>query len=194
MSIQKKVDAFWHAVLIRFLPVWVSPNFFTATRFILIPVILYFLAIGGFVWVLGFFFLAALGDSIDGSLARSRKQTSPLGEILDPLADKLLIILLSLFLIYFYPYPALILTVVVFDLLLILAGVIFFIFFFHKKLPPANWWGKSKMVFQVLGTTAVLVYLILPWSWLLTASVILFLLVIIFEFVGFLSYSVKGIF
>ncbi|MFA4872155.1 MAG: CDP-alcohol phosphatidyltransferase family protein [Patescibacteria group bacterium] len=194
MSIQKKVDGFWQAILIRFLPAWVSPNFFTAIRFILIPVILYFLAIGSFVLVLVFFFLAALDDSIDGSLARSRKQTSPLGETLDPLADKLLIILLSLFLIYFYPYPALILTVAVFDLLLILASVIFFIFFFHKKMPPANWWGKFKMIFQVLGLIAVLVYLIFNWGWLLTVSVILFLLVIIFEFVGFLSYGVKGIF
>ena len=194
MSIQKKVDGFWQAILIRFLPAWVSPNFFTAIRFILIPVILYFLAIGSFVWVLVFFFLAALDDSLDGSLARNRKQTSPLGEILDPLADKLLIILLSLFLIYFYPYSALILTVVVFDLLLILASVIFFIFFFHKKIPPANWWGKFKMIFQVLGLLAVLVYFIFNWGWLLLASAVLFILVIIFEFAGFLSYGVKGIF
>lgn len=41
---------------------------------------------------LGLFLLAVLSDAVDGYVARSQRQHSPLGAVLDPIADKLLIL------------------------------------------------------------------------------------------------------
>jgi len=43
------------------------------------------------IWAFGLFTTAALTDWVDGYLARSRKQETDLGRMLDPLADKLLL-------------------------------------------------------------------------------------------------------
>ncbi len=48
-------------------------------------------AVGWRLAATGLFVLAALTDRLDGYLARSRGQITPLGVILDPIADKLLI-------------------------------------------------------------------------------------------------------
>lgn len=70
------------------------PNSLTILRIILIPlfvvVMLTSIPYGGTIGAAIFLF-AALTDSLDGYLARKWKQTTKLGAILDPLADKLLI-------------------------------------------------------------------------------------------------------
>lgn len=70
------------------------PNSLTILRIILIPlfvvVMLTRIPYGGTIGAAIFLF-AALTDSLDGYLARKWKQTTKLGAILDPLADKLLI-------------------------------------------------------------------------------------------------------
>ena len=70
------------------------PNLLTLFRVILIPVlvVMYF-------WpsscreiiITGIFVLAALTDWLDGFLARRMNAASPLGEFLDPVADKLIV-------------------------------------------------------------------------------------------------------
>ncbi len=73
---------------------WVTPNQLTLLRILLIPLILLFIYRGDPVsnWVaVGIFFLACLTDFLDGRLARFRGEVSPLGALLDPIADKMLI-------------------------------------------------------------------------------------------------------
>lgn len=71
------------------------PNALTVGRIVVTPLI----AILPFAnsWTLRFaafvlFTLAAISDYIDGHLARSRKEETDLGRLLDPLADKLLLV------------------------------------------------------------------------------------------------------
>ena len=71
------------------------PNALTATRIVVTPLI----ALLPFAnsWPLRFtafwlFLAAAITDYVDGMLARSRKQETDLGKLLDPLADKLLLL------------------------------------------------------------------------------------------------------
>ena len=72
------------------------PNLITYFRLLSIPFILVFYLSGiDILQLLAFitFILAALSDFLDGYLARKLNQTSVLGKILDPIADKLLVIL-----------------------------------------------------------------------------------------------------
>jgi CDP-diacylglycerol--glycerol-3-phosphate 3-phosphatidyltransferase len=70
------------------------PNLVTMGRVVLIPFVLVFIdnfnPLRTFIASL-LYLLAAAGDFLDGYLARSRGEVSTLGKFLDPLADKLLV-------------------------------------------------------------------------------------------------------
>ncbi|WP_157800209.1 CDP-diacylglycerol--glycerol-3-phosphate 3-phosphatidyltransferase [Sporolactobacillus pectinivorans] len=71
-----------------------TANKITILRLILIPFFLFFLLMGEnlsiFISLL-IFISAALTDKLDGYIAKKYQQTTDLGKILDPLADKLLV-------------------------------------------------------------------------------------------------------
>jgi cardiolipin synthase len=70
------------------------PNLLTYGRIIAIPVIVLLLVAGypALRWLaLLLYIAAAVSDFFDGYLARRWKQSSPLGRMLDPIADKLLV-------------------------------------------------------------------------------------------------------
>ena len=67
-------------------------NFITLARIFLAPIILVFLIFGNYLVCVLLFFLAGLTDYFDGYLARKYNAVSELGEILDPIADKILIV------------------------------------------------------------------------------------------------------
>jgi len=68
------------------------PNLLTVFRMALIPVFVSMLFYQQFVWALGIFIVAGITDGLDGLLARRFHQKSPLGRILDPIADKLMLV------------------------------------------------------------------------------------------------------
>jgi len=71
------------------------PNGLTIIRILAIPIILILLFSSGRIYqvITAFLFLlAAITDTLDGYLARSRGMVTTLGKFLDPLADKLLIV------------------------------------------------------------------------------------------------------
>jgi len=69
-------------------------NFLTIMRIIAAPVILFFLVVENYLICILLFFLASLTDYFDGFLARKHNAESELGEILDPIADKIIIVFL----------------------------------------------------------------------------------------------------
>src|SRR6202451_2283247 len=71
------------------------PNVLTVARIMLVPVLVVALlgnTPGGDVLAAVVFALASLTDFVDGYLARSRDSVTTFGKLMDPLADKLLIV------------------------------------------------------------------------------------------------------
>ena len=67
------------------------PNAVTLVRLLLMPVCAYLLATGRYGWGLALTAVVGSTDWVDGWLARRTGQVSRLGQLLDPLADRLLI-------------------------------------------------------------------------------------------------------
>ncbi len=86
------------------------PNLLTVFRMVLIPVFVSLLFYQRFVLALGTFVLAGITDGLDGLLARRFNQKSQLGTILDPIADKLMLVtafvVLSMRSIFPQPVPS----------------------------------------------------------------------------------------
>lgn len=75
--------------------IWTLPNILTLCRIGLTPVIALLPFINGYVpKLIAFvvFLIAAISDIYDGRLARERNEITDIGKLLDPLADKLLLI------------------------------------------------------------------------------------------------------
>ncbi|MFN2529884.1 MAG: CDP-alcohol phosphatidyltransferase family protein [Pyrinomonadaceae bacterium] len=85
------------------------PNLLTVFRMVLIPVFVSLLFYRRFVFALAVFVLAGVTDGLDGLLARRFDQHSQLGTILDPIADKLMLVtsfvVLSMHSVFPQPIP-----------------------------------------------------------------------------------------
>ncbi len=71
------------------------PNILTISRIVVIPVIFLSIYIHSVVWSIlagVLFIMASITDYLDGYFARSRNQNSVFGRLLDPIADKLLVV------------------------------------------------------------------------------------------------------
>jgi CDP-diacylglycerol--glycerol-3-phosphate 3-phosphatidyltransferase len=77
------------------------PNLLTIGRMAAVPVALgvMLLVSDPWVWLFTLFVFAALTDYLDGYLARKWQATSDFGTLMDPMADKLLVITLLLYLL-----------------------------------------------------------------------------------------------
>lgn len=117
------------------------PNLLTLLRFFLLPVYLWIFAKGHLELAFFIIVLAGLTDVLDGYLARTRGQVTELGRMLDPLADKclMIVVILSLLESHLIPWSA------AGAIFLRDAGMIVGSAFFHfrgKRTVPANMMGK----------------------------------------------------
>jgi len=86
------------------------PNLLTSFRFALIPVLIIFFIVEQTkrveLWAFSIFVLAALTDFADGYLARKYQKETVLGQLMDPLADKVLVTTVLVMLIPLGKLPA----------------------------------------------------------------------------------------
>ena len=112
---------------------------------------------------LGIFMFAVISDFIDGYVARTRDQKTRAGAILDPLADKMLLISAFLCLYKMGPmfakvsFPTwLVVGVISRDMILIVGAMI--IQLVHGKLYiEPTFWGKATAFFQIISVIGVLI-------------------------------------
>jgi CDP-diacylglycerol--glycerol-3-phosphate 3-phosphatidyltransferase len=126
------------------------PNVLTLLRILLVPVLVVALldkTSDGDVLAAVVFALASFTDAIDGYIARSRNAITTFGKLMDPVADKLLIIAALFSLVSLHRLPAWIAMVIVAREFAVTvtrmaaapSGVVI----------AANWWGKTKTIVQV---------------------------------------------
>ena len=145
---------------------WI-PNSLTVLRFILVPVFLYYL----FVSVndmrveisLLIFLIASFTDYLDGMLARKMQVVSDFGKIMDPLADKVLVLSALAGLCWLPPYQ---LSKIIFYIILVRELLITILreVYQHKGIVvAADIFGKVKTVMQMLGIIAAFIlWVLLP--------------------------------
>ena len=138
------------------------PNLLTVLRILLVPVLVVaLLSRGGQtsdVLAAVVFAAASVTDALDGWLARTREQITTFGKLMDPVADKLLIIAALLSLVSLGRLAAWVAMVIVAREFAVTVarisarseGVVI----------AANWWGKVKTGVQVL--TIFLLSLLVP--------------------------------
>jgi CDP-diacylglycerol--glycerol-3-phosphate 3-phosphatidyltransferase/cardiolipin synthase len=113
------------------------------------------------------FLVASLSDALDGYLARNWNQRSALGALLDPIADKLLLLaaLVTLGLIpldHLRPFPIWFPAIIISRDALLLGGYCVLRHFHVPMEIKPHWTGKLSTVFTLLAIGAVLLKLG-PW-------------------------------
>jgi cardiolipin synthase (CMP-forming) len=132
-------------------------NRLTILRILMTPVIAVLLLYRRVGAALALFLIAGITDGLDGFVARSRGQRTALGMVLDPLADKLLLMSSVIVLTVLKELPWwFAITVVSRDVILIGGAFILYMFAGKMSMPP-SWLGKATTGFQIL--TALLAML-----------------------------------
>jgi cardiolipin synthase len=139
------------------------PNFLTLLRIIAIPVFLIFLADGNYRAAFMLFLAAGVTDTVDGALARLTDSRSDLGAVLDPMADKLLLLSSFIVLGFTGSLPSwLVVLVVVRDVIVVLGyGAVFVVDHQWMEVAPSRL-GKLSTFFQLFTVGFALMHLARP--------------------------------
>lgn len=162
--------------ILPLVPRVLRPNHFTGFRLVSIPFVLFLIFTENYLIGIPLFFLSALTDMIDGSLARVRKQITAWGTLWDPIADKLLIGSVVIILIARNLNPYLGLAII--GLEIVFAGGGLYLRKQGKPIVPTIY-TKTKMILQVIAVFLLLVSLPLEAGFLIPVINSLFSLSII---------------
>jgi cardiolipin synthase len=149
------------------------PNMLTVFRMVLIPVFVTLLFYQRFILALAVFVLAGLTDGLDGLLARRFGQQSQLGTVLDPIADKLLLvtafIVLSMRSVFPQPLPGhlpvpfwVTVAVISRDVFIIVGAAAINIMTGFRGFRP-SWLGKLNTTVQIVGIAVIMFAASVPY-------------------------------
>lgn len=138
------------------------PNIISLLRMLLVPPLAWLLWQGEYGFALLLFAIAGITDALDGYLAKRYHWSSRLGSILDPLADKLLLVTAYLTLGWLGEIPIWLVVLVVSRDLVIVAGATIY----HYKV------GRYDLVPTILSKLNTLAQILLILAVLLTKSLL----------------------
>jgi cardiolipin synthase len=141
------------------------PNILTVIRLFLVPIfaVLYFSDIeNNHFYALGIFILAGVTDVLDGYIARKYDLVSIVGTVLDPLADKLMLLTALICLTLDGVMPVWAMAIMLVKELFMMTSGVYLYFRKEKVVIPANKFGKMA---TVLFSLAVFLMIVLPDHW-----------------------------
>ena len=137
------------------------PNKITLARMALALLFLFFLFSKGVIFkslALATFMVAAFSDYLDGFIAKKYKITSDFGKIMDPIADKVLVIAAFLAFVEMKLVPAWMVFIIIMRELIITSMRIKALM--ASEVLPAGMGGKHKTVSQMLSIFVILVFIL----------------------------------
>ncbi len=169
-------------------------NKITIFRIFLIPIFVIFIGYNKPLYALITFFIAGVSDALDGYIARKRNEITRLGKILDPIADKALLISAFVF-IYTsdltVKFPFWFVVIVISRDIYILFGsfLIQHIKGFLEVRPSV--FGKATTFFQILSVITVLIanIIYIPQIYVMTTIY----LATLFTIISAIGYTIDGL-
>ena len=130
------------------------PNTLTVIRFILIPIIVFYIFTGNYILAFVFFTLSGLTDVADGFIARKFNFVSNFGKLMDPLADKLTQIATLASLVITDIIPIWILIIVLSKEFIMIIGASFL--YGKDVVVYSKWYGKLATVLLYIAIVSSL--------------------------------------
>ena len=131
------------------------PNTLTIIRFLLIPVIVFYIFTGNYILSFVFFSISGITDIADGFIARKFNLVSNFGKLMDPLADKLTQIFTLGSLVFTYIIPIWILLIVLLKEFIMICGASFL--YGKDVVVYSKWYGKlATVLFYIAIVTSLL--------------------------------------
>src|SRR4051812_19946336 len=134
------------------------PNLLTLLRLLLIPFFIYASVKDAFTVAFILFVSAAVTDILDGFIARRFNQRSRIGALLDPAADKMMLVCGYVFYTFDATVPTRIpgwmtFTVFIRDFVIVVFAYLLYTRVNVKRFPP-SWLGKTSTVMQAATLAA----------------------------------------
>ncbi len=174
---------------VRLNPFRSAPNILTLLRICMAPFLVAAVLDNRYETGFILFVLAGLSDALDGLLARKLKQSTALGQYLDPVADKLLLSTLFVVLTHQGLIP-LEVTVLVFgrDIGIVLVSAILFAAAGRREFAPSIF-GKANTLAQIVAVAVVLLHQFTTQFWVVALRSVALDLTMILTVVSGLHYA-----
>lgn len=140
------------------------PNIITLMRLFMVPLIVWALLSDQMALAFGVFVLAGISDAVDGTIARYFNQQSEFGTVLDPIADKIMLVSVFVGLTYLGHIPLWLTIMVVSRDLLIINGVMLAFVMARDVVIKPLAVSKANTVAQILLAGLVLGFLAFDFS------------------------------
>ncbi|GAB4542211.1 MAG: CDP-alcohol phosphatidyltransferase family protein [Thermodesulfovibrionia bacterium] len=167
------------------------PNILTMTRILLLPFFATSLIYNGYLYALIIFIMAGITDILDGYIARMKRQVSELGTILDPVADKFIIITSFILMTVNGIIPKWLTIVVISRDVIVITGVIILYFVINQMKVEPSILGKISNILQYLLIGLVLLTINIKGKPIIPN--IYLILVAVFATISGIQYIYKGL-
>jgi len=123
-------------------PIFTIPNVITLFRLVLVPVVMWMLVGEDYLITAGFIAILSFSDLLDGYLARRWHAISKVGMIMDPLADKLLIVSVVSYFTVAGDLPVWFVLSIFYRDFCVLVGFAALLLFRKRAITSSQWFGK----------------------------------------------------